>query len=232
MKKLIAVLSMVIALGSIGGAGAMMGSGNMVGSGMMSGSGFGMTNSGGFGMTNGMAGAPIVGSDGTAYLISYNPSDNPGVIPASSSFESKITAVTPAGVVTSITLKGIVSRPVIYGDVLVATSSLPDMMNYIVFGNFGITAPSGQSMAYIVDLPLTSASVPIGVSLDGQFASLPVIENNNVYVVTSDFGNSMMAGNGPFTSVYGRYDFDTGTAHSYLYIIGFDGSLVNKITLQ
>ncbi|MDA8105908.1 MAG: hypothetical protein M0Z71_11080 [Nitrospiraceae bacterium] len=242
MKKIIPVLTIVAVLAFFGSAGAIMGGSSMmpgvggtgtIGAGAMMGGGFAMTNTGGFGMMNGMAGAPVVGSDGTAYLISYNPSANPGTVPGSNSFESTITAVTPSGAVSSITLNGIVSRPVVKGNALVATASLPNFSNYHVFQNFGTAAPAGQSMAYVVTLPLTSSSVPVGVSLDGQFASTPVIENNNAYVVTSDFGNGMMTGNSTFNMMYGNYNFNnTGTAHSYLYIIGLDGSLVNKITLQ
>jgi len=192
-----------------------------------------MTNSGGFGMMNGMVGSPVVGSDGTAYLVSYHPSANPGTVPTSNSFESVITAVTPAGTVNSITLKGIVSRPVIDGNDLVATASLPDFSNFDVFGNLGTTAPSGQSMVYVVDLPLTPSSVPVGVSLDGKFASTPVVANNLVYVMTTDFGNAMMQGNTTFSGMYGNFNFNnTGTAKSYLYIVDFDGNLVAKIQLQ
>lgn len=226
MKKIIPILTMVIVLGLIGGAGAAMGSGPMMGG------GFAMTNAGGFGMMNGMAGAPVVGSDGTAYIVSYNPSANPGTVPSSSSFESTITAVTPSGVITSITLNGIASRPVVEGNVLAATASLPDFSNFNLFENLGSAAPSGQSMLYVVSLPFT-ADKPVGVSLDGHFASMPVIANNAVYVVTSDFGNGMMNGSGTFNMMYGNYNFNSsGTAKSYLYIIGFDGSLVNKLTLQ
>ena len=219
--------------GTVSGAmGPGMGTGT-IGSGSMMGSGFAMTNTGGFGMTNGMAGAPVVGGDGTAYLISYNPSANPGSVPSSSSFQSTITAVDPAGSVSTITVNGIVSKPIIEGNVLVATASLPDMADFHVVRNYGSATPSNQSMAYIVHLPLTASSVPVGVSLDGQFASTPVVENGNVYVVSSDFGNGMMTGSGTFTNMYGNFNFNNaGTAHSYMYIIGLDGNLINKITLQ
>lgn len=239
MKKIISILTVLVVLGSMGVAGAAMSGGSMmgggtgtIGAGSMMG-GFAMTNTGGFGMTNGMAGAPVVGSDGTAYLIDYNPSANPGAVPNSNSFESTITAITPSGTVSSLTLKGIVSRPVVEGDVLVATASLPDFSNFNMFGNLGTTAPAGQSILYVVNLPLTSSSIPVGVSLDGRFASMPVIANNSVYVVTSDFGNGMMTGSSTFNMMYGNYDFNgAGTAKSYLYIVRFDGSLINKITLQ
>ncbi len=49
----------------MGGTGGV--SGSMMGGGMM-----GLTNSGGFGMMNGMAGAPVVGDDGTAYIVGFN----------------------------------------------------------------------------------------------------------------------------------------------------------------
>lgn len=234
MKK---ILSVVLIMGMIAFAGvagaAMMGGGSSTVPGSMMGGGGMMTNTGGFGMMNGMAGAPVVGSDGTAYVIGYNPTTNPGTVPTNNSFTSTITAVTPSGSVGSITLKGIVSRPVIDGNLLVATSSLPDMMNFNVVGNLGTTAPTEQSMVYVVNLPVTSSSMPVGVSLDGQFASMPVIANNAVYVVTSDFGNGMMTGSSTFNMMYGNYNFNgTGTAHSYLYIIGFDGKLINKIQIQ
>jgi hypothetical protein len=235
MKKilLIGIVAGLLVFAGIAGA-AMMGPGaGTIGAGAMMGGGFAMTNTGGFGMTNGMAGAPVVGDDGTAYVVSYNPSANPGTVPTSSSFESTITAVSPSGAVSSITLNGMVSRPVVYGNALVATASLPDFSNFDVLENLGSTTPSGQSMVYVVNLPITSSSVPVGASLDGRFASTPVIEHNNAYVVTSDFGNGMMTGNSTFGTMYGNYNFNsTGTAHSYLYIIGLDGSLVNKIPLQ
>lgn len=243
MKKAILALTLTCLLAFTGIAGAaMMGGNTVVAGSMMSGTGvtgtmmgigMGMTNTGGFGMMNGMAGAPVVGNDGTAYLISYNPTASPGTVPSSNSFQSTITSVTAAGGMNSITLKGIVSRPVIEGNLLVASSSLPDMMNFYVVGNLGTTTPAGQSMVYVINLPFSPSSVPVGVSLDGQFASMPVIANNAVYVTTSDFGNGMMTGSTTFSMMYGNYNFNgTGAAHSYLYIIGFDGRLINKIQLQ
>ena len=230
MKKIIPVLTIVAVLAFFGSAGAVMG-------GSMMGGGFAMTNTGGFGMMNGMAGAPVVGDDGTAYLISFNPSANPGATPTSNSFESTITAVTPSsGAVSSITLNGIASRPVVEGNVLAATASLPDFSNFNMFENLGSASPSGQSVLYVVSLPLNASQKPVGVSLDGRFASIPVIASNAIYVVTSDFGNGMMTGSGTFNmfnAMFPNYNFNNaGTAHSYLYIIGFDGHLVNKITLQ
>ncbi len=231
MKKILltGIVAGLLILAGVAGA-AMMGPGTA----MMG--GFAMTNTGGFGMMNGMAGAPVVGSDGTAYLLSYNPAANPGTIPTSNSFESTITAVTPSGTVSSITLKGIASRPIVEGNLLAATASLPDFSNFNMLENLGSVSPSGQSVLYVVSLPLNASQMPVGVSLDGRFASIPVIANNAIYVLTSDFGNGMMTGSGTFNmfnAMFPNYNFNgTGTAHSYLYIIGFDGSLVNKITLQ
>jgi hypothetical protein len=218
-----------------GSAGAVMGGGMMGGvtpAAMMVG-GMNMTNTGGFGMMNGMAGAPVVGDDGTAYIVGLTPTAAAGTAPSSNVFQSTISAVTPAGSLQTITLKGIVSKPIIYGNVLIATASLPDFANYSVAGNLGTSSPSGQSVAYVVDLPMTSSSVPIAVTMDGVFASMPVISGNNAYIVTSDFGNGMMNGSNTFNMMYGNYNFNAaGTAKSYMYIVDFNGNLVNKITLQ
>ena len=241
MKKILltGILVGLLVFAGITGA-AMMGpgtGGSMMtpgtgGTGTMMFGGMGMTNSGGFGMMNGMAGAPVVGDDGTAYIVGLNPTASAGTPPGSSVFQSTISAVTPAGGLQTITLNGIVSRPVVADGMLVATASLPNPANFDLLGNLG-TTPSGQSVLYAVELPLTSTRVPIAVSLDGMFASTPVIANNNVYVVTSDFGGAMMNGNNTFNMMYGNYNFNAaGTAKSYMYIVDFNGTLVKKITLQ
>ncbi len=230
MKKILltGTLAGMLVFAGIAGA-AMMGTG---GTGTMMSAGMGMTNSGGFGMMNGMAGAPVVGEDGTAYIVGLNPTASAGTPPGSGVFQSTISAVTPTGDFQTITLNGIVSRPVVTGTMLVATASLPDPANFDLLRNLGTTS-SGQSFLYAVKLPLTSSSVPVAVSLDGQFASAPVIANNNAYVVTSDFGGAMMSGNNTFNMMFGNYNFNaSGNAKSYLYIVDFKGNLVNKITLQ
>ncbi len=244
MKKTILVLMLTCLLTFAGIAGAaMMGgtgsnSGSMMGGGTgttatMMGGGMGMSNSGGFGMMNGMAGAPVVGNDGTAYIVGLTPTAAAGTTPSSNVFQSTISAVTPAGSLQTITLKGIVSRPIIQGNVLIATASLPDFANYSVAGNLGTSSPSGQSVAYVVELPMTSSSVPIAVTMDGVFASMPVISGNYAYIVTSDFGNGMMNGNNTFNMMYGNYNFNSaGTAHSYMFIVDLSGNLVNKVILQ
>ncbi len=220
------LVAIVLSLGI--NADAMMGSWGpgMMGPGMFGGT----SNGGGFGMMNGMTGAPVVGDDGTAYLVSYTSTANPGTVPNSGSFQSTVLAFTPTGGVSTLVLKGIVSRPVVVGNVLVATASLPDFSNYSFFGNYG-TIPGGQSVIYIVTAPFTNTTVPEAVSMDGSFASMPVIAGSHVYVTTSDWGNAMM--NNMANWMYGNYNFNsTGTAKTYLYIFNFDGSLVSKTVVQ
>lgn len=235
MKRLVkSALVLAIVMSSfmvIGPAHAMMGNPGwtgMGGTGMFSGM---MGNSGGFGMMNGMTGAPAVGDDGTAYLVSYAPTANPGTVPTSNSFQSTILAYGPDGAASTLSLKGIVSRPVVVGNVLVATASLPDFSNYSLFGNYGTNAIAGQSVLYIATAPFTSSAVPSAISMDGSFASAPVIANNHVYVTTSDWGNAMMSN--MYNWMYGNYNFNaSGSSKTYLYIFNFDGSLASKIIVQ
>jgi hypothetical protein len=200
------------------------------GPGMM---GSAMTNGGTFGMMNGMVGSPVVGDDGTAYLVTYMPGSNPGSAPTSASFQSKIIAVTPAGAISSIVVSGIVSRPVIFNNQLVATASLPNFGDYTMWGILGNNPPSGQSAAYIVSLPLTATSKPVAVSIDGSFASAPVIDaaRGRIYVTTTDYGNGMMSGSSTYSAMYGNYNFNAATAKTYLYILYFDGNYT-RVTIQ
>ncbi len=230
MKKIVLFLAIVMVAVISVQAEAVMGN-PMMGPGTGSGAAM-MTNTGGFGMMNGMAGAPIVAEDGTAYVVTHNPSTTPGTVPSSASFESKISQIRPTGEIDTLILKGIVSRPVVYGGMFIATASLPDMSNFNMIGNLGSAPVAQQSTLYAVPVPFTSSSVPVAVSLDGDFASVPVISNNKIYVVTTDFGNAMMSGNTMFNGMYGSYNFNTATAHSYLYIVNFDGTLASKITIQ
>jgi hypothetical protein len=222
MKKILFASMLTFVMVTAGSALAIMGGPGMMGPGM------GLTNAGGFGMTNGMTGAPVVGDDGTAYLVSHIPAPAAGAVPNSGSFQSTIMAVSPSGQINSITLNGIVSRPVLAGGMLVSTASLPN------FANYNVVNPAGtQSVVYGIPLPLTSSSVPLAVALDGQFTSMPVIENNYIYVTTTDFGGAMMSGNRTFDMMYGNYNFNsTGQAKSYLYILNLDGTVVSKTELQ
>lgn len=193
----------------------------------------GMTNTGGFGMMNGMAGTPVLGDDGTAYLVIHNPASNAGAVPNSNSFESKLFAAKTTGETVSLTLKGITSKPVVVGAVLVATASLPDLNNYMMVYNYVTLTTASQAVLYVLSLPFSASSVPLAIALDGSYASIPVIANNKVYVTTTDFGNAMMQGNNTFAGMYGAYNFSsTGSAKSYLYILNLDGTIASKIIIQ
>lgn len=192
-----------------------------------------MTNGGTFGMMNGMAGSPVVGADGTAYLVTYVPGSNPGAVPSNASFQSKVVAVTSAGAVSSMTLSGIVSRPAVSGNLLIASASLPDFNDYTMFGSYGSNAPSGQSVVYILSLPFSASARPVAVSVDGSFVSAPVIDasRNRVLVTTTDFGYGMMSGSSTYNTMYGNYNPNAATAKSYLYSINFDGTYT-RVPLQ
>ena len=198
--------------------------------GMMGGSAM-MTNTGGFGMMNGMAGKPVVADDGTAYLVSFNHMSTSTKKLDSNSFESRMLAVTPSGQITSFTMNGIASAPVISNNTLFATASLPDMNDFQMMGNYGTGQSSSQSFLYSAALPFTTTTTANAVSLDGRFASIPVIANNKIYVVTSDFGNAVM-GNNMFSS-FKNFNFNkSGEAKSYLYIFNLDLTLVSKTEIK
>jgi hypothetical protein len=232
MKKsiVIKVLSFaaVIVMAFAARSEAMM-DGGMMGGGYM---GFAMTNNGGFGMMNGMAGTPVVGDDGTAYLVSYTPpttAQTAGTAPTSQSFQSSLMAFSPnGGTPVTLTFNGILSRPVVAfdGSYLVATASLPNFAQYnFIDSNY----TSGQSVLYAVQLPLSATSTPIAIALEGDYASVPVIQNNMVYVTTTDFGNAMM-GSGTFSMF--NYDFSTSAAHSYLYIYNLNNGQLTTYQIQ
>jgi hypothetical protein len=192
-----------------------------------------MTNGGTFGMMNGMAGSPVLGDDGTAYLVTYVPGSNPGSVPSNNSFQSRIIAVTPAGSVFSMIVSGIVSRPVVFGNLLVASASLPNFSDYTMWTSFGNNPPSGQSVVYLVSLPFSTAAKPVAVSVDGSFASTPVVDGtrNRILVTTTDFGYGMMSGSNTYNTMYGNYSFNTATAKTYMYMLNFDGTYT-RVTLQ
>ncbi|MBF0563632.1 MAG: hypothetical protein HQK89_00160 [Nitrospirae bacterium] len=224
MKKyyVLCALSILCTLSLVTGVqvyGMGMGSGMGTGSGMGIGSTTAMMGStDNYGMMNGMSGSPVVGSDGTAYLLTYQLSSTSGT--SSSTFKSTLSAVTLSGQKTSITLTGIVSRPVLSSDggLLFATTSMPDMSQYNMMGNFS-TSTTSLSTLYVIQLPLTQNSKLTAVSLAGNYASVPVIVNNKIYVSTTDFGGSMM-GSGVVSNPQ--------QGSSYLYIINFDGTVVSK----
>jgi hypothetical protein len=230
MKKLQALfLVVMLSLASWGSANAMMQNGG--GSGM---GGAMMQNNGGFGMMNGMSGAPAVGADGTAYSVAMNPAAKPGTKPTSNSFQSTLTVITSSGaIITSLSFNGLMSKPVINGSTLMATTSLPNMNNYMMVVNGGTNSVSQQSVFYTMTLPISASSVPSAVSLDGSYASAPVMFNNQFYVITSDFGNAMMQGNNMYNNMYGKTNFSKmGASKSYLYIINSDLTIASKTLIQ
>lgn len=201
------------------------------GGGMMTGAP--LKNSGGMGMMAGTDGSPVIGQDGTAYLVTFNPTAPAGTDPTSRSFRSRLVAITTAGAETSINLRGIMSRPVISGTTLIGTASLPDFTDYTLMNNYGTNPSDEQSALYFLAPPLTSSSKPEAVALDGRFASAPVISNNRIYVVTTDFGRAMMQGNSSFQRMFNRYNFNpSGVATSYMYILNLDGTLISKTEIQ
>jgi len=211
---------------------AMMG-GN--GSGMMgSGNGpFSTSTNGSFGMMNGMAGSPVVGDDGTAYVVTYDTSSAPGTTPASNVFQSKVMAIDLAGNMRTMTLNGIVSRPVIADGYIFASASMSNMADFMLVGDYRNYQGNGQSVVYGMPLNFTSSTKPVALAIDGDFASLPVIAGNRLYVMGSDFGNAMMTGSTTFNMMYGNYNFNnSGNARTYMYIFNLDGTLVSKTLIQ
>ncbi|MBF0606485.1 MAG: hypothetical protein SFH39_17800 [Candidatus Magnetobacterium sp. LHC-1] len=185
------------------------------------GGGTGMGSSDNFGMMNGMSASPVVGGDGTAYLVTYKTGATSGM--GTGTFESTLTAITSAGQKTSITLTGYVSRPVVSpdGGLLVAATSMPDMSQYNMMGYYN-TSGNSKSTVYAVPLPLTQDSKPLAISLDGNFASVPVFASGKIYVTTTDFGGSMMGGGSYTNPQQGK---------SYLYIINLDGTIASKVEI-
>lgn len=188
---------------------------------------------GSFGMMNGMAGAPVVGDDGTAYIVTYDTTANPGTTPTSNIFQSRVMAIDLAGNMQTITLNGIVSRPVIADGYLFASSSMSNMADYMLSGDFRTNQGNGESVVYGMPLNFTAATKPVAMAIDGDFASVPVIVNNRLYVMGSDFGNAMMTGSNTFNIMYGSYNFNNnGNAKTYMYIFNLDGTLVSKTLIQ
>ena len=158
--KIALLATALLLLGSASGSFAMMGGWNgwTGGCGWTGGRGGMMTNAGGFGMMNGLAASPVVGPDGTAYLVSTVPSATLGTSPSWKSFQSNIIAVSPAGQILKLTLDGMISRPVIDATSLIATASLPNNGNYLIMANHATAA--AQSAIFWLDLPLSATILP------------------------------------------------------------------------
>lgn len=175
-----------------------------------------------FGRMSAMPASVVVGDDGTAYLVTHKPGVASGI--GSSAHESTLTAITSAGSKSSLTLTGYVSRPVLSpdGGLLVASTSIPDISQYKVIGNYH-TSINSISTVYAIPLPLTQDSTPLAISLDGNFISSPVFANGKIYVTTTDVGASMMGG-GAYTNPQQN--------KSYLYIINTDGTIASKVEIM
>ncbi len=208
-----------------------------------------MTNLGGYGMMNGEAGAPVIDSIGGndwAYLTSILPTSkhNEGNPPSPEAFRSHLIAVPPAGDTTdtlaTLEFKGLLSKPAVAdgitvngtsGNYLIATISLPKLADFSYIDK-GTT--KHQSIILWYQLPLTSSSLPaIAYSMDGDFASEPVVYNNQLFITTTDFGHAMMQGNDVFDRLYKHHKFGTAdTAAAYLYVFPLDGSSATETTIQ
>ncbi len=195
----------------------------------------GMDNNGGFGMMSGMDATPVVGGDGTPYLVRWEPNQNPGTMPSSNSFKSTLMAINPnTGQVVSLILDGMLSRPVLTdnGNILVATASLPNFNDFHMFANQSENNAESQSVLYAIRLPLTESTLPMAVSLDGSYASIPVIANGSVYVTTTGRGDYMV-GHDMFDDMFHDFDFDNlEDQKSFLYVVGLDGTLKAKIEIK
>jgi hypothetical protein len=223
------LLAGVFAFSGVAGA-AMMGGGGMMGGGNGP---FSSSTNGSFGMMNGMAGSPVVGDDGTAYVVTYDAIATAGTTPGSNVFQSKVMAIDLAGNMRTITLSGIVSRPVVSGGFLFASASMSNMANFMLVGDYRNYQGNGQSVVYGMPVSFTESTTPVALAIDGNFASVPVIANNHLYVMGSDFGNAIMTGSNTFNMMYGNFDFNNnGNAKTYMYIFNFDGSLVSKTLIQ
>jgi hypothetical protein len=162
-KRVVLILAVITIFGVAVSASAMM-TGGMMGDGSM------MTSDGGFGMMGGIAGGPIVGTDGTAYLTSMMPSATPGTYPTSSSFVSHMMAVSTTGQTLKLSVSGMMSRPAFAsgitvsgttGDYVMATSSLPKMSDYSIMQDYSSTTE--KSVLFWMRTPFTTSSVPVAV---------------------------------------------------------------------
>ncbi len=183
---------------------------------------------GGFGGMLQSFAPPIVSSDGTTYIVDIVPPefeegeefDHSDI--DSSSILTTLSAITPDGGKTSTTLTGNVVRPFVSEDntLLAATSSFPDL---------------GESVLYLIGLPFDQDKSALEVSLDGNIASMPFILNDTrqIYLTVVKIG---IDGEG-FEDLDPK-DFDPEgfeeiehDVQRFLYIIGFDGSVVSKIEI-
>lgn len=181
-------------------------------------------------VVGGLAGLPVVDDAGTAFIVSHSISSINTVILNSNTVSSALSAITPAGQKTTLTLGGISSAPVITGPSLVATASLPDTDEFRVIQDLGGAQENERSVLYRVSLPLSATARPEAVVLEGAFASAPRVEDNRIYVVTSD-SISLLNGSGPLAQALGNVTFNQGQGNSFLYIFDNNFRLLSKTSL-
>jgi hypothetical protein len=153
-------------------------------------------------MMKGMLSAPVVGDDGTAYIVRYASSIS-GMV-------SRISSYGLDGSTADVALRGKVSVPVPQGAYLFATTSGPILSDYDLTGNYGTNPAGEQSVLFRLPAPFGANAIPDAVTLDGRIASKPVISSNRIYVTTKD----------PY---YGK---------KYLYVLNPDLTLVTKTLIQ
>lgn len=189
-------------------------------------------NSGGFhGQPNGFNGRngghkrkhpvhpPVVAKDVTTYVVTpeflgegADSSDFD-----STDFNTTLLSITPDGQKTTTTLSGKVMRTFISEDntLLAATASFPDL---------------GKSVLYLIDLPLVQDSSALEVPLENNMASMPFISNETqqVYLTTVkidiDVEDIEELDPADFAEIKQE-------AQRFLYIVGFDGTVVSKIEI-
>jgi hypothetical protein len=153
-------------------------------------------------MLKGMLSAPVVGDDGTAYIVRYAISIS-GMV-------SRISSYGLDGSTADVALRGKVSVPVPQGAYLFATTSGPILNDYNLILNHGTNPAGEQSVFFRLPAPFGAGAIPDAVTLDGRIASKPVISSNRIYVTTKD----------PY---YGK---------KYLYVLNPDLTLVTKTLIQ
>ena len=153
-------------------------------------------------MMKGMLNAPVVGDDGTAYIVSYAKTDA-GMI-------SKISAFRLDGTAAEVALRGKVSVPAPLGVYLFATTSVPKLNDYNLLFTHGTNPAVEQSVLFRLPALFGSDAIPDAAALDGRIASKPVVSADRIYVTTKD----------PYSG------------NKYLYVLNPDLTLVSKITVQ
>jgi len=153
-------------------------------------------------LIKGMLNAPVVGDDGTAYIVSYAATDA-GMI-------SKISAFKLDGTTANVALRGKVSVPVPLGAHIFGSTSAPKLTDYNLLFTHGTNPAGEQSVLFRLPAPFVSTAIADAAALDGRIASKPVVSANRIYVTTKD----------PYSG------------NKYLYVLNPDLTLVSKTIIQ